>query len=214
MDPAIPDRARGRPIRYGIGDQVAWLRQVRELERGLGPASDGELREAAAALRAERSGSVPTPGWQARGFALVTEISRRQLGLRPYDEQLAAGRALYDGDLAQMQTGEGKTLAAVAPLFLRALEERGAHALTFNDYLAQRDAHWMGPIYRELGVSVGIIQEGMPATERRRAYAADITYATAKEAASTCCATPWRDGDGIRFIGSCTTPSSTRRIRS
>src|SRR5262249_57981500 len=102
--------------------------------------------------------------------------------MRPFDVQVMAGVALSRGKLVEMQTGEGKTLAAVAPACLCALAGHGVHVLTFNDYLARRDASWMGPVYRFLGLRVGAIQEGMSVGARRAAYAADVTYATAKEA--------------------------------
>ena len=104
------------------------------------------------------------------------------LGLELFDEQLIAGLGLHAGQVVEMQTGEGKTLAAVAPVALNALRGLGAHVLTANDYLARRDASWMGPIYERFGLSVGSVQEGMSAAERRAAYACDVTYLTAKEA--------------------------------
>ncbi|MBP7175399.1 MAG: accessory Sec system translocase SecA2 [Thermoclostridium sp.] len=115
-------------------------------------------------------------------FAVVREASRRILGLWPYDVQILAGIALHKERLVEMQTGEGKTLAAVAPAFLNALYKKGVHILTFNDYLAKRDALWMGPVYEFLGLSVGYIQEEMSPDARKKAYQADITYVTAKEA--------------------------------
>lgn len=115
-------------------------------------------------------------------FALVRDASRRILGLWPYDVQILAGIALHRQRLVEMQTGEGKTLAAVAPAFLHALYKKGVHILTFNDYLAKRDALWMGPVYEFLGLSVGFIQEGMEPGARKKAYQADISYVTAKEA--------------------------------
>ena len=111
----------------------------------------------------------------------VREASRRILDLRPYDEQILAALALHQGKLAEMQTGEGKTLAAVLPASLEALTGQGVHILTFNDYLARRDARWMGPLYEFLGLSVGYVQDGMSREERQQAYACDITYATARE---------------------------------
>jgi preprotein translocase subunit SecA len=102
--------------------------------------------------------------------------------MRPFDVQLIGGLGLYEGKVVQMATGEGKTLAAVAPVTLHALSGLGVHVLTFNDYLARRDAEWMGPIYRSLGLTVGHIQEGMSRAERRAAYRKDVTYLTAKEA--------------------------------
>jgi len=114
--------------------------------------------------------------------ALVREASRRAIGLRPYDNQVIAGLAMHAGRLIEMPTGEGKTLAAVLPAVLGALTGRGVHVLTFNDYLARRDAAWMGPVYRMLGLSVGVIQQNQDPDGRRAAYRADVTYATAKEA--------------------------------
>lgn len=115
-------------------------------------------------------------------FALVKEAVRRTLGLEAFDEQLIAGIAMHDSRLVEMQTGEGKTLAAVFPAYLNALSGKGVHILTFNDYLAGRDAGWMGPVYRMLGLSVGCVQQGMSKAERKNAYHCDITYVTGKEA--------------------------------
>ena len=115
-------------------------------------------------------------------FSLVREVSERVLGMRPYDVQMLAAIVLEHGKVAEMQTGEGKTLAAVPAVFLNALCGRGVHVLTFNDYLARRDAEWMGPLYRFLGLSVGHIQQGMSIAERQAGYSCDVTYVTAKEA--------------------------------
>ena len=115
-------------------------------------------------------------------FAVVRELSRRTLALRPFDEQIVAALALDRGAIVEMQTGEGKTLAAIMPAAWNALAGNGVHVLTFNDYLARRDAEWMGAVYRRLGLSVGFVQQGMSAESRRAAYRADITYVTAKEA--------------------------------
>ncbi|MCK4766230.1 MAG: accessory Sec system translocase SecA2, partial [Candidatus Aminicenantes bacterium] len=115
-------------------------------------------------------------------FALVREAASRVLSMRPYDVQVIAAAAIHQGKLAQMQTGEGKTLAAVLPVFLNALQGKGVHVLTANDYLAQRDSEWMGPVYDFFGLTADYIREGMPPTRRRKAYRADITYLTAKEA--------------------------------
>ena len=115
-------------------------------------------------------------------MALVCEASRRILNMSPYDVQVISGLAMHDGHLVEMQTGEGKTLAAILPAYLNALTGKGVHILTFNDYLARRDARWMGPVYRFLGLRVAFIQEGMSLQERKEAYQADILYLTAKEA--------------------------------
>ena len=115
-------------------------------------------------------------------FALVAQAVKRVLAVSPYDEQLIAGIAMHKGRLIEMQTGEGKTLAAVLPAFLNALAGLGCHILTFNDYLARRDAAWMGPVYEMLGLTVGCVQENMKKSEKQSAYACDITYVTAKVA--------------------------------
>ena len=115
-------------------------------------------------------------------YAIAREAARRTLGLRPFDVQIVAALAMDDGRIVEMQTGEGKTLAAVLPAALNALPGNGVHVLTFNDYLARRDAGWMRPVYQMLGLAVAFVQEGMAPAARRKAYAADVTYVTAKEA--------------------------------
>jgi preprotein translocase subunit SecA len=114
-------------------------------------------------------------------FATVREAARRVLGMRHYDVQLIGGMVLNEGQIAEMKTGEGKTLVATLPAYLNALIGRGVHIVTVNDYLARRDSEWMGQVHRFLGLTVGLIQQGMDNTERRRNYAADITYATNSE---------------------------------
>jgi len=158
------------------------LARVCALEPALEPLDDAGLTARARALRARVADGTDVAAQLPEAFALAREVARRALGQRPFDEQVLAGVALAQGKIAEMATGEGKTLAAVAPVFLQALAGRGAHVLTFNDYLARRDAAWMGPVYERLGLSVGFVQERMSAPERQRAYAADVTYLTAKEA--------------------------------
>ncbi len=114
-------------------------------------------------------------------FALVREAGRRRLNMRHFDVQLIGGVVLHDGKIAEMKTGEGKTLVATLPAYLNALAGRGVHIVTVNDYLARRDAEWMGPIYRSLGLTVGVIVHDLDDAERRAAYAADITYGTNNE---------------------------------
>ncbi len=143
---------------------------------------DGQLKAISLILREDSMKGVPRDELAVCAFALSREVSRRVLGMRPYDVQILAGLALNDGKLVEMQTGEGKTLSAVAPAYLNALSSKGVHVLTFNDYLAGRDAEWMGPVYRFLGLSVASVHEGMSLNERKKAYSADITYVTAKEA--------------------------------
>lgn len=115
-------------------------------------------------------------------YALVCEAAKRTLGLQPYDVQIMAGIALHERFVIEQHTGEGKTLSAVMPAYLHALTGEGVHVMTFNDYLANRDAEWMGPIYRFLGLTVNAVQANKSVSEKRDAYAADITYVTAKEA--------------------------------
>lgn len=143
---------------------------------------DGRLQEMSRELRHRALSGRPAEELLADAFGLCREAARRVLGLRPFDVQLLAGIAMHYGALAEMQTGEGKTLAAVAPAYLNALYGKGVHVLTFNDYLAKRDAGWMGPVYEFLGLRAAHVCEGMSTAERKRAYAADITYLTAREA--------------------------------
>ncbi|MFH1265214.1 MAG: preprotein translocase subunit SecA, partial [Planctomycetota bacterium] len=114
-------------------------------------------------------------------FAICREAGRRVLGLRHYDVQLRGGMVLNSGAIAEMVTGEGKTLVATLPAYLNALEGKGVHVVTVNDYLARRDSEWMGPLYMFLGLTVGVIQSGMDPGDRQRAYECDITYGTNNE---------------------------------
>ena len=114
-------------------------------------------------------------------FAVVREAARRVLGMRHFDVQLLGGTILHEGQIAEMKTGEGKTLVSTLPAYLNALNGKGVHAVTVNDYLARRDAEWMGQVHRFLGLSVGLIQQGMSPTERKKNYACDITYCTNSE---------------------------------
>jgi preprotein translocase subunit SecA len=156
--------------------------EIHRREQGVRALSDVALREHATALRERVRRGTPLDNLVLDAFAVIKEATRRTLEMEPYEVQLLAGLAMYDGKLAEMQTGEGKTLAAVFPAALRAMPGRGVHVLTYNDYLAARDAEWMGPIYRFLGLTVGYIEQGMATDERRAAYACDVTYATTKEA--------------------------------
>ncbi|HEY4573493.1 MAG TPA: accessory Sec system translocase SecA2, partial [Thermoanaerobaculia bacterium] len=158
------------------------LAAIDDREEDLKRAGDGELRGRARTVRQRAHDGEPGEELLPECFALVREIARRTLGERPYDEQMLAGIALHQGRLVEMQTGEGKTLAAVAPVTLNALTGRGVHVLTFNDYLARRDAGWMAPIYESFGLTVSCVQEGQSVQERQRAYSCDVTYLTVKEA--------------------------------
>src|SRR5206468_12300792 len=114
-------------------------------------------------------------------FAVVREAGIRVLSMRHYDVQMIGGMVLHKGNIAEMKTGEGKTLVATLPVYLNALAGEGVHVVTVNDYLARRDSEWMGQIYRFLGMSVGVIVHGLDDAERKTAYGADITYGTNNE---------------------------------
>ncbi len=167
----LVERLRGGRTAYGIDAYRPRIAAVAAAEARLKLCGDGELPGRL------RAASTPT-----ERFAVAREAARRALGMRPYDVQVAAGLALHDGRIVEMPTGEGKTLAAVLPAAALALEGRGVHVLTFNDYLARRDADWMSPAYQLLGLEVASVTPGMPPSARRAAYAADITYLTAREA--------------------------------
>jgi preprotein translocase subunit SecA len=142
---------------------------------------DTRLRRLGRSLSYRARAGEPTDELLIETFAATREAGRRTLGMRHYDVQLLAGIALVHGSIVEMQTGEGKTLVATLPLMLYALAGRGAHLATVNDYLAKRDAEWMQPIFKALGLSVGIVESEMDFKARRNAYAKDVTYGTAKE---------------------------------
>jgi preprotein translocase subunit SecA len=151
-------------------------------KRDLREWNDDRLKAESMRLQSEAKAGAPLDKLLIDAYALVCEATQRTLGIRPYKVQIMAAIALHEGNLVEMQTGEGKTLAAVMPAYLNAITGKGVHILTFNDYLANRDAEWMGPIYRFLGLSVVAVQAGMSLAEKKQAYSADITYVTAKEA--------------------------------
>src|SRR5687767_7112353 len=142
---------------------------------------DAELRKTADELRERARGGESLEDLLPEAFALTREAARRSLGQRHYDVQLIGGMVLHDGSIAEMRTGEGKTLTATLAVFLNTLAGDAVHLVTVNDYLARRDALWMKPIYDMLGVSVGVIQSQMAPAERRRMYAADVAYGTNSE---------------------------------
>lgn len=155
--------------------------KINELEPGFQALSDAQLLSKTAEFKERLSRGEPLDDLLPEAFAAVREASVRVLGMRHFDVQLVGGIVLHRGKIAEMKTGEGKTLAATLPLYLNALTGRGAHLVTVNDYLAQRDADWMGGIYNALGLSVGVIVHGMDDQERKRAYDCDITYGTNNE---------------------------------
>jgi preprotein translocase subunit SecA len=169
-------------LRMGEGRKVKVLQQrveaVSALESEIQNLSDTELRGKTDEFRERLAGGETLEDLLPEAFAVVREVSRRTLGMRPFDEQIMGGIVLHEGKIAEMKTGEGKTLAATMPVYLNALERKGVHVVTVNDYLARRDAAWMGEIYTFLGLEVGLIQESMNFDERKIAYHSDITYGT------------------------------------
>jgi preprotein translocase subunit SecA len=150
--------------------------RTNELESRYAPLSADELRARVAELRQRVDNGETLDAALPEAFALVREAAKRALGQRHYDVQLLGGMVLHQGKIAEMKTGEGKTLVSTLPAFLNALSGKGVHVVTVNDYLARRDSEWMGAIHRSLGLSVGCIVHGLSDAERRTAYAADITY--------------------------------------
>ncbi|HSI94354.1 MAG TPA: preprotein translocase subunit SecA [Jiangellaceae bacterium] len=157
------------------------VRQVNSIEEDFVALSDAELRGLTVEYRERLADGETLEDLLPEAFATVREAARRTLGQRHYDVQLMGGAALHLGNIAEMKTGEGKTLVSTLPAYLNALAGQGVHIITVNDYLAQRDSEWMGRIHRFLGLEVGVILSGMTPAERRVAYAADITYGTNNE---------------------------------
>jgi preprotein translocase subunit SecA len=155
--------------------------QINALEPAMEALSDEALRAKTAEFRERLAGGATLDDLQAEAFAAVREAARRTLGQRHFDVQLVGGMVLHDGKIAEMKTGEGKTLVATLPVYLNALAGNGVHVITVNDYLARRDAEWMGQIYRFLGMEVGVIVHGQDDDTKRTQYAADITYGTNNE---------------------------------
>ncbi|MCX7817374.1 MAG: preprotein translocase subunit SecA [Syntrophales bacterium] len=157
------------------------LREINALEPKMMRMSDAELRAMTDKFKERLKDGETLDDILPEAFAVVREAARRTVMMRPFDVQIIGGVVLHQGKIAEMATGEGKTLAATMPLYLNALLGRGCHLVTVNDYLARRDAKWMGPIYEFLGLTVGVIVHGMDDDERREAYNADITYGTNNE---------------------------------
>ncbi|MCG7409847.1 accessory Sec system translocase SecA2 [Paenibacillus sp. ACRRX] len=156
------------------------LLQVKSIS--LSDQTDAQILRVSQELKKNVQNGIFLENLLVEAAALVNEAAFRTIGYRLYDKQLVAGMSLYEGNMVEMQTGEGKTLSAVLPVYLNALAGKGAHVFTFNDYLARRDMEWMGLIYRYLGLTVSCIQERQTVLERKEAYAADVTYVTAKQA--------------------------------
>ncbi|CAI5493981.1 unnamed protein product [Closterium sp. Naga37s-1] len=174
---------------FGGGDPAEKTRQqyadrvveVNKLEPVMQKMTDDQLRAMTVDLKKRIAAGESLDSALPEAFAVVREAAKRVLGLRPFDVQLIGGMVLHKGQIAEMRTGEGKTLVAVLPAYLNALTGRGVHVVTVNDYLARRDAEWVGQVHKFLGLSVGLIQQGMDAQQRRESYACDVTYVTNSE---------------------------------
>jgi preprotein translocase subunit SecA len=168
-----------------VAGRLAWwrtlLQQVNALEPTLQEESDAQLRKRSLSLRFRAKSGEKLDRLLPEAYALVREAAVRTIQMRHFDVQILGGIALFHGSIAEMDTGEGKTLTATLPMYIRALTGKGAHLATVNDYLAARDADLMSPVYSLLGMSVGVIESQDPSDKRREAYACDITYGTAKE---------------------------------
>lgn len=154
---------------------------INAMENEMRALSDAELQARTEKFRQDIAKGATLDDLLVPAFATVREASRRVLGMRPFDVQLIGGMVLHNGGIAEMRTGEGKTLVATLPVYLNALAGKGVHVVTVNDYLATRDSEWMGRVYKFLGLSVGVIVHGLSDEERRVAYASDVTYATNNE---------------------------------
>ena len=157
------------------------VRAINALENDMAVLSDEALRDQTRAFRERLAGGATLDSLLPEAFATVREAAKRTLGQRHFDVQLVGGMVLHEGAIAEMRTGEGKTLVATLAVYLNALQGRGVHVVTVNDYLARRDAEWMGRVYTFLGMTVGVIVHGLDDDERRAAYACDITYGTNNE---------------------------------
>ncbi len=157
------------------------LPKIAALEPELKSLNDEQLRKRSLSLRYRAKSGEPLSKLLVEGYALVREAGRRTLNMRHFDVQLLGGIAIFHRSIVEMQTGEGKTLTATLPMYLHALVGKGSHLATVNDYLARRDAEWMTPIYKALGMTVGVVETQMTQPQRRKAYACDVTYGTAKE---------------------------------
>ncbi|MCX8070113.1 MAG: preprotein translocase subunit SecA, partial [Thermodesulfovibrionales bacterium] len=178
---------------------IAKVDEINGFESTISSLSDSELKEKTKYFKEKLSSGLTLDDILSEAFAVVREVSKRVLNMRHFDSQLIGGIALHEGKIAEMKTGEGKTLVATLPVYLNALESKGVHVVTVNDYLAKRDAQWMGPLYHFLGLTVGVIQHDnsflfdpaafssdkrynlLRSCTKRDAYYADVTYGTNNE---------------------------------
>ena len=160
---------------------VPLVDEVNDFEPAIGKLSDEQLRAKTGEFRRRLENGEPLDDLLPEAFAVAREASIRALGMRPFDVQVIGGIVLHQGRIAEMKTGEGKTLVATMPIYLNALTGRGVHLVTVNDYLARRDSEWMGQVYRFLGLTVDCIVHGLDDLQRKKAYLADVTYGTNNE---------------------------------
>ena len=158
-----------------------YVAAINALEPQISQLSDAQLEAKTAEFKEKLRQGATLDDILVEAFAVVREVARRTVKMRHIDVQLIGGIVLHQGKIAEMKTGEGKTLVATLPAYLNALEGKGVHIVTVNDYLAKRDSEWMGPIYKSLGLTVGVIQHDMNDAERQIAYNSDITYGTNNE---------------------------------
>src|ERR671927_554716 len=172
-------------LRFGEGRRLKRLAEqaayVATLEPDFERLSDADLAAKTAEFKQRHENGEPLEELLFDAYAAVREAAKRALGQRPFDVQVMGGIVLHEGDIAEMKTGEGKTLVATQPLYLNALAGNGVHLVTVNDYLAKRDAGWMGPVYEKLGMRAAYIENMMPFGPRKEAYDADVTYGTNSE---------------------------------
>ncbi|MFM8271089.1 MAG: preprotein translocase subunit SecA [Gemmata sp.] len=171
----------GPPWKRRLARAAFFVPKVRHFERQYADVPDAKLLDLSMALRGKARGKWDLDGLLPEAFGLVSVAIQRTLGIRPFDVQLAAGAVMHFGGLVELATGEGKTVSASAPAYLNALSGKGVHVTTVNDYLAKRDAEWIGPVYQKLGLTVGVLQQKMEEPARIEAYKADVTYGTAAE---------------------------------
>ncbi len=171
----------GGPNQWRLNRWYGLLPKINGYEPELMALADDQLRKRSLSLRYRAKSGVPLSELMPEAYAVVREAGRRTMNMRHFDVQMLGGAAMHERSIAEMQTGEGKTLTATLPMYLNCLTGKGAHLATVNDYLAKRDAEWMTPIYEFLGTTIGIIQSEMKQDERRQNYACDMTYGTSKE---------------------------------
>jgi len=188
------------------------VQAVNALEEQMLSLSDEQLRSKTEEFKARLEKGETLDQILPEAFAVCREAGKRVMGMRHFDVQLIGGMTLHEGRIAEMRTGEGKTLVATLAVYLNALAGKGVHVVTVNDYLARRDANWMRPLYEFLGLTVGIVTPFQPPEEKRAAYAADITLTTSS--ASTTCATTWRSASRKRTSANSTSRSSMKSTLS